>query len=195
VAIELDTFAEWLERIKSGDQEAAAELVRLIEPRLLRAIRVRLGHFRLTGVIDPRDISQTVLGAFFRRASVAPLEIHSLEHLKALLATMARNKTHDEARWYLAHRRDRRLVRALPHEQLSLLMSSEPTPSKVVASHELIEELWRRFTVEERHLLELRVAGREWNTISQENGGQPEQLRKKLNRAIHRVLRELQIEV
>lgn len=190
-----DAFLDWLQRIKGGDQQAAADLVRHFEPGLLRAIRVRLGHFRLSGVIDPRDVSQAVFGAFFHRAASAGLLIRSREHLGALLATMARNKTHDEARRHLAGRRDARLVRPVPHDQLSHIVSSDPTPSKVVASHELIEEMWRRFDDQERWLLEQRAKGRDWVAIAAECGGQADRLRKKLNRAMHRVLRELQIPV
>jgi RNA polymerase sigma-70 factor (ECF subfamily) len=193
--MEQDSFPDWLQRIKGGDQQAASDLVRLFEPALLRTIRARLSHFRLAAVIDPRDVSQAVFGAFFRRAAESNVTIRSREHLAALLATMARNKTHDEARWYLAGRRDRRLVRPLPHDQLSHLESSDPTPSKVAASHELVAETWRRFDDEERHLLELRATGRDWATIARELGGHPDNLRKKLNRAIHRVLRELRVTV
>jgi DNA-directed RNA polymerase specialized sigma24 family protein len=192
---EQDTFAEWMGRLVGGDQRAAAELVREFEPVLLRTIRARLGHFRLASVVDPRDVSQAVFGAFFQRASsAAGLAIRSRGHLEALLATMARNKTHDEARRYLANRRDSRLVRPLPHDQLSHLESSEPTPSKVVAGHELVEQMWQRFDDDERDLLEQRAMGRDWDTIARGRGGVSDKLRKKLNRAIHRVLRELRIE-
>jgi hypothetical protein len=188
-------FADWLRRLEGGDEQAAADLVRHFESALLRSIRARLRHFRLGGVVDPRDVSQAVFSAFFSRCRGRGLVIRSREHLEALLTTMARNKTHDEARWHLAGRRNSRLVRPLPHDQLSHLESSDPTPSKVVASNELVAEMWSRFVDDERILLEMRSKGRHWDSIAAELNGDPDKLRKRLNRAIHRVLRELRIEI
>lgn len=191
---DLDSFHLWLERVLSGDQQAATELVRRFEPRLLLTIRNRLAQFRISRMVDPRDISQTVFGCFFSRAAASQLAIRSAEHLEALLGTMARNRVHDEARKYMACRRDCRIVHAFSQDQLHHLQASEPTPSKVVAGHELMEEIRRRFTEEERRLLEHRAQGLDWAAIAKAQGGQPEALRKKLNRAIHRVLRQLRVE-
>jgi D-aminopeptidase len=108
---------------------------------------------------------------------------------------MARNRVHDEARRYMAERRDfRRTASNGPPDQLSHLEGAEPTPSKVAAGHELLEEIRRLFTEEERGLLVERSRGRDWAAISLTWGVRPEALRKKLNRAIQRVLRHLQRE-
>jgi DNA-directed RNA polymerase specialized sigma24 family protein len=189
-------FPQWLERVQAGEPAAAAEFVSLFEPRLLVAIRGRLAHFRLARVIDARDICQTVFSRFFGRAASGGFTIGSAEQLDAFLMRMARNRVHDEARRYLAHRRDfRRLTLALPSDPFEHLAAAEPTPSKVAAGHELLAEIRRRFTDEECRLLDERAAGRDWAAIADRHGGQPEALRKKLNRAVHRVLRELQVEV
>jgi DNA-directed RNA polymerase specialized sigma24 family protein len=189
----LGAFPQWLQRLLEGDRKAAAEFVDLFEPRLLRTVRARLARFHLGRVVDPRDISQSVFGAFFSRAASTGFTIGSTEQLQALLARMARNRVHDEARRHLAGRRDfRRNVRNVPPEQLSHLEGAEPTPSKVAAGHELLEEIRRLFTEEELALLDERSCGRDWAAISLAWGVRPEALRKKLNRAIQRVLRQLQ---
>jgi DNA-directed RNA polymerase specialized sigma24 family protein len=191
----LGVFPQWLQRLQEGDREAAAEFVNLIEPRLLQSVRARLAHFHLGRVIDPRDICQSVFGTFFSRAASTGFTIGSVEQLRALLVRMARNRVHDEARRHLAGRRDcRRIVRNVPPEQLSHLEGAEPTPSKIAAGHELLEEIRRLFTEEEHRLLEERSRGRDWADISLEWGVRPEALRKKLNRAIQRVLRQLHLD-
>jgi DNA-directed RNA polymerase specialized sigma24 family protein len=188
-------FPQWLQRVLDGDHTAAAEFVDLFEPGLLQTARARLARFHLRRVIDPRDISQSVFGTFFSRAASSGFTIDSTEQLRALLVRMARNRVHDEARRYLAERRDfRRNASNVPPDQLSDLEGAEPTPSKVIAGHELLEEIRRLFTEEERGLLDERSRGRDWAAISLTWGVRPEALRKKLNRAIQRVLRHLQRE-
>lgn len=189
----LVAFPQWLRRVLGGDRKAAAEFVDLFEPRLLQTVRAGLARFHLERVIDPRDISQSVFGNFFRRAASSGFTIGSTEQLQALLVRMALNRVHDEARRYLAERRDfRRNNRNASPEQLSHIEGSEPTPSKVAAGHELLEKIRRLFTEEERRLLDERSCGRDWAAISLAWGARPEALRKKLNRAIQRVLRQVQ---
>jgi DNA-directed RNA polymerase specialized sigma24 family protein len=188
----LGAFPKWLQRVLEGDRTAAAEFVDLVEPRLLQTVRARLARMNLRRIIDPRDISQSVFGNFFRRAASTGLTINSTDQLHALLVRMAHNRVHDEARRYLADRRDfRRNANNIPSEQLSDLKSAEPTPSKVAAGHELLEKIRLLFTEEERQLLDERSLGRDWATMSVIRGVRPEALRKKLNRAIQRVLRQL----
>lgn len=189
------SFQEWLQRVQAGERLAAAEFVSTFEPRLLEKVRARLAHFRLSHVIDPRDVCQSVFGAFFGRAATTGFAVSSEGELEALLGRMARNRVHDEARRHLAGRRDcRRTALCVPTERLHRLVGSEPTPSKVAAGHELLEEIQRRFTAEERQLLEERSRGKDWAEIARAHGAQPEALRKKLNRAIQRVLRQLRLD-
>lgn len=58
-------FADLISRVRSGDQLAAAEIVRQYEPEIRREVRVRLHDPRLRRVLDSMDISQSVLGSFF----------------------------------------------------------------------------------------------------------------------------------
>jgi hypothetical protein len=60
--IEQDAYAEFIRRIRSGDQDAAAELVRLYEPEIRLEVRtwLRLRDPRLRRVFDSMDICQSV---------------------------------------------------------------------------------------------------------------------------------------
>src|SRR5262249_24504243 len=91
-------FAELIDRVRKGDELAAAELVRLYEPEIKRSIRFRLTDPHLRRLLDPSDIVQSVLRSFFARAAGGQYELESEENLKRLLVTMARNKLVDHAR-------------------------------------------------------------------------------------------------
>jgi RNA polymerase sigma factor (sigma-70 family) len=182
------SFRELIRRVRARDQEASAELVRQYAPEIHKAVRHPLMYFRLHRVLDSHDISQVVLANFFNRAAAGGFELERPDQLIKLLVTMARNQVRDEARKHQAGRRDhRRLEQGATDEIMEVLTDTEPTPSTVVAGHELVEEMYRRLSPEERQLAELRARGKDWATIAAEYGGSAEALRKKLARAIDRV--------
>jgi hypothetical protein len=55
------TFADFLRRIRAGDEQAAAELVHRYEAAVRLAVRMRLGDARLRRVLDSMDVCQSVL--------------------------------------------------------------------------------------------------------------------------------------
>src|SRR5206468_1481154 len=61
----------------------------------------------------------------------------------------------------------------------------------VRAAAELLREVARRLTPEERRLVELRRAGADWEAIAGQLGSTAVALRKRLSRAVDRVTREL----
>jgi hypothetical protein len=63
-----------------------------------------------------------------------------------------------------------------------------------VGGQEIIDELLRRLSPEERGLADQRASGRSWNEIAAASGAGADALRKKLDRAIRRVTRELRID-
>src|SRR5206468_11898973 len=63
------SFAEFLCRIRMGDERAAAELVSRYEPALRLEIRMRMTDPRLRRLLEPADLCQSVLKSFFVRRS------------------------------------------------------------------------------------------------------------------------------
>jgi RNA polymerase sigma-70 factor (ECF subfamily) len=187
------TTSELLRRIRAGDGAAAAELVRLYEPELRRAVRVKLTDPRLRRVLDSLDVCQSVLGNFFVRAAAGQFELDSPRQLLGLLVTMARNKVLDHARRQQAGRRDQRRVAGDP-EALEAVADPAPSPSQVLVGRELLERVRAGLSAEERDLADQRAAGRDWAVIAAEHGGSPEALRKKLARALDRVARQIGLE-
>lgn len=186
------SFNELVQRIRAGDPDAAAELVRRYEPAIRRVVRVRLGG-RMAALFDSMDVCQSVLGSFFLRAAAGQFKLETPEDLLKLLATMARHKLAYQVRRQKTQKRDvgREAPEGIPTDQLA---GSDPTPSLHAANRELLVELERRLTPEERQLVELRNHGHEWESIAERLNGSAEALRKKHARALDRVAKELGLE-
>jgi RNA polymerase sigma-70 factor (ECF subfamily) len=185
-------FAELVRRVRGGDADAAAELVRRYEPAIRRVVRVRLGG-RMAALFDSMDVCQSVLGSFFLRVAAGQYTLETQEDLLKLLATMARHKLAFQVRRQKAQKRDvgRDVTGGLSTDQLA---ATEPTPSRQAEVRDLLGEMNRRLTDEERQLVDLRNQGYEWEEIASRLAGSAEALRKKHARALDRVSKELGLE-
>jgi RNA polymerase sigma-70 factor (ECF subfamily) len=184
------SFADLMSRVRSGDDQAASDFVRIYEPEIRREVRLRLSNPRLRRVFDSLDISQSVFASFFLRARAGDYDLEEPGKLLQLLVQMTRNKLAFQARKHQAKRRDHRRLEVADLTQLRILAGAD-SPSQIASTRELIEEFRSRLTDEERHLAELRTRGRDWAGIAAELGGTPEGRRKQLARAIGRVAQEL----
>jgi RNA polymerase sigma-70 factor (ECF subfamily) len=183
-------FRDLVRRLRAGDEQAHAELVRRYEPVIRRIIRVRMRDPRLNPLFDSADVCQSVLKSFFVRTALGQFDLDQPDQLRRLLAQMARHKLADQVDRQAAGRRDyRRVIRdsAAPRQ------APDPadSPSEQVAAAELLQEARRRLSAHERCLLELRQQGLEWAAIAARLGGTPEALRVQLRRAQERVARQL----
>ncbi|MBV8077730.1 MAG: helix-turn-helix domain-containing protein, partial [Planctomycetaceae bacterium] len=104
------SFQALIDRVRTGDVQAAEELVRRYEPTIRRVARVRLVDPRLRRQLDTMDICQSVLGSFFVRAALGEYDLGSPDQLLRLLAAMTRNKLANQKRHQRAARRDYRRV-------------------------------------------------------------------------------------
>jgi RNA polymerase sigma-70 factor (ECF subfamily) len=187
------TFADFLGRVRAGDEQAAAELVRRYESAVRLEVRMRLADSRLRRVLDSMDLCQSVLASFFLRAAAGQYDLERPEQLVRLLVTIARNKVAYQARRQQAQRRDqRRDVEAeRPGQELA---GAEPSPSRVASGRELLAELRRRLTPEELRVADLRAEGRQWAEIAAVLGGTAQARRKQLARALDRVAAQVGLE-
>jgi DNA-directed RNA polymerase specialized sigma24 family protein len=102
---------------------------------------------------------------------------------------MARNKLVDQVNRERAAQRDHRLqVADGPNREL---VDPHATPCHLAVNRDLLEQVQRRLTEEERQLAEHRMAGREWAEIAELVGGKPDALRIKLSRGLDRVGQEM----
>ena len=189
-----DTFAfqQLLTEVRAKNQTACTELVQQFQDEILRAVRPALIGMGLQRVLDPTDICQAVLTSFFERVVSGPYKFETPQQLRHLLLTMARNKVMDEARKYSAFRRDqRRHVPESEEDCLRGLPADISTPSSIAVKRELIDAIHRHLSDEERYLVEQRTLGRDWASLGAERNLSPEAMRKKVDRAILRVTKQL----
>src|SRR5271165_5358652 len=105
-----NTFADFLLRIRAGDEQAAVELVRRYESAVRVEVRMRLADSRLRRVLDSMDVCQSVLASFFVRVAAGQYDLERPEQLVRLLVSMTRNKLASAARDQHRQRRDQRRV-------------------------------------------------------------------------------------
>jgi RNA polymerase sigma factor (sigma-70 family) len=181
---------ELIRRVRAGDQDAAVVLVKRYEPAIRRAVRFRLADARLGTLLDSMDICQSVLGSFFIRAATGQYTLETPEQLLRLLTTMARNKLISQARRQHAERRDARRTTSGDQDE-GRFVSARQSPSHEVALRDLLQEVQRRLSPEERQILELKNEGQGWVSIASKLGGSAEALRRRLSRALDRVAEQL----
>jgi RNA polymerase sigma-70 factor (ECF subfamily) len=193
-----ESFHALIARVRAGDEQAAAELVRNYEPAIRRAARVRLVDTRLNRLLDSMDICQSVMASFFVRAALGQYELETPDQLLKLLARMTRNKLAGQVKGHGAARRDFRRVAAAHGDRATQsdpcadrIAGHEPTPSRDLAARELLEEALRRLSPEEKRILDCREQGDQWARIATELQSSPEAIRKRLARAVDRVALEL----
>src|SRR5262249_11371003 len=114
-----NTFDEVIRRIRAGDEEAAADLVRVYEPLIRREVRMHLEDRRLGQLFDSMDICQSVLASFFVRTAAGQYDLTKSDQLLKLLVTMVRNKLASAARSAHRQRRDQRRIVPLGPDQLA----------------------------------------------------------------------------
>lgn len=186
-------FDELIRQVGVGDDQAAARLVRDFEPVVRRVLRARLReNTRARREFDSMDICQSVMANFFVRAAAGQFDLKEPDDLIKLLLTMTRNKMAEKMRRQHRQRRDsRRTVGAV--EELALA-GQDPSPSSVVAGKELLEEVRKRLSEDERQVVELRSQGLSWEEVAVSLGGTAGARRNQLARALDRVALELNLD-
>ena len=187
-----NSFRELIGRVRRGDEQAAAEVVRRYEPAIRRAVRLRLTDARLRRTCDSMDVCQSVMMSFFVRAATGQYDLDTPDQLLRLLTTMARNKLLNQARQQHAARRDNRLVSNDVAERD--IVDRAPSPSRDAEARELLAEVRRRLPPDVLQLVEMRNQGHDWTTIADAVGGNAVALRQKFHRALARLSEEFGLE-
>lgn len=185
-----DPFADFVRRIRTGDEGAAAELVRRYESLVRREVRMKLRDRDLRRRFDSMDVCQSVLASFFVRTTAGQYDLERPDQLVKLLVSMARNKLVSAARRERQQRRDHRRIKG-GGEELHALEAVDPTPSRQLANRDLLEHVRQELTDDERQIAELRGDGLTWDEVAQRMGGAAQARRMQWVRAVVRVSRKL----
>jgi RNA polymerase sigma-70 factor (ECF subfamily) len=184
-------FADFVRRVRAGDDAAAETLVRRYERVIRREIRARIADARLNRAFDSMDVCQSVLASFFVRAAAGQFDLDSPDQLVKLLVAMARNKLASRAQRERCLRRDVRRVAAAAPEALEQLADEQPSPSELLSRRDLLDRLRQGLSDEERQIADLRGQGFDWEQVAKRLGGSGPARRMQLARGIERVGREL----
>ncbi len=164
--------------------------MRRYESTIRIEVRAHLTDPGLYRLFDSMDICQSVLAGFFVRAAAGEYELEGPRQLLKLLVGITRRKVAFQARKHRSQRRDHRRVARSDLADLPV-SDDQPTPYRRAEGQNLLEEVRRRLTDEERAVADRRGEGRGWAEIAAELGGTAEGRRKQLGRALDRVSQEL----
>jgi RNA polymerase sigma factor (sigma-70 family) len=183
------SFRDLIRRVRAGDEQACTELVSQFEPEIRRYIRVRITSPAVRRLKESADIFQSVAANFFVRLAAGAYDLERPEDVARLLMRMAKNKLIDEAR-----KKGNRATQDAGSEVWDDVAAGVATPSRVIASRELLEKAQRLMTEEERRLALMRAEGMKWDEIAAAVGKSPDAVRKQVERACDRVCAALQID-
>ncbi|MCL4207256.1 MAG: hypothetical protein KJ000_32645 [Pirellulaceae bacterium] len=188
-------FEELIQRVRSGDEQAACELLDRYGDAIRREIRFRLYDSRLYRVVGESDVFQSTIARFFVGLQLGRFDIQCPEDLLGLLKTIAERRVCSIARFWQAGRRDLRREQDLDPEMLRELAAIEETPSGAFRQDELIDQALARLPEVPRRILDWRLQGVSWQQITERLPGNhsPEAIRKQYNRAISQVASALSL--
>lgn len=165
-----DSFGDLLQRVRSGDQDAAWELVGRYGPHVRAVVRRKI-HPNLRSFVDSEDFAQSVWLSFVR---IGP-RLQFLEEpaqLVALLSTMATNKVVDEYRKrFRTQKHD--VTRTIAAGDLtggldSSASGNSPTPSAFAMAREHWDRILAASPPQTQQMLELRLKGATHDEIAAE---------------------------
>ena len=187
-----EDFANYLVRLRRGDEEATRSFVSKYEPFIRRTLRYRISKASLQSAADSVDVCQSVLGGFLLRLAVGEYALASEEDLRRLLVAIANKKFLVLNRRETAAKRDHRQTQSL--ENTKEIAVIEGDTNNRLDHAELLHEVMQRLTQDEQKLFAWRREGLAWNTIADQLSEDAMLLRKRLSRALHRVAVELKLE-
>ncbi|MGE3803200.1 MAG: sigma-70 family RNA polymerase sigma factor [Gemmataceae bacterium] len=162
--------ADLLERWRSGDEQAAAELFDRYAERLVRLARSRLPA-NLNRRLDPEDVVQSVYRSFFAEARAGNYELQRGSDLWRLLVTITLHKLYNQVK------RNTNGKRAVGREQPGLaeddytcFISREPTPAEAAELTDALKQIMGGLETPQRRILELRLQGYSVDEIADEVG-------------------------
>jgi RNA polymerase sigma-70 factor (ECF subfamily) len=157
------SFPDLLDRLRAGDQSAAAAVVGRYTRRLVGMIRAKLDR-RILGKEGPEDVLQSVFKSFFHRFGEGKFRLDSRQDLWALLVSLTLHKCGHRVDYFGAARRDvyREAVASPPLESSGLeweAVAREPTPVEAAMLTETVQRLLDGLEAHQQHIVQLSLQG------------------------------------
>jgi RNA polymerase sigma-70 factor (ECF subfamily) len=180
------SFANVMDRLRAGDDDAAAEVFHRFANRLIALARSRLDHL-LRAKVDPEDVMQSVYRSFFRRQAADGYAFTGWDGLWAILTVITLRKCGHRAEYFHAVRRDVRRESPADGDAELPAIAVDPTPSHAARLAETLEQVMRGLEERERTILALSLQGYDSAEISEHVG--------RTERTVQRVLKRVREEL
>lgn len=189
-------FIQLVERLRRGDASAVDVFLKEYGPAIHREVRFILLDARLRAIVSESDVCQSVLMHFFVGLWSGGYEFDQSSDLLGLLKKMVRCRVADLARRWTNLGRDVRRTVSADSGMEQVAAPNDETPSDIVIRSELLADIQRRLSEQNRMILSLRQERRTWAEIADQlkTDCGPETLRKQFERALAQLRRELGVE-
>src|SRR5262245_16251039 len=170
-----DPLDALLDRLSSGDEQAAAEVFRAFEPYLRVVVRRQLpAHLRAK--FDSVDIVQSAWADVLDGFREAGWRFADVAHLRAFLVKVTRNRFIDRYRHYRTAV-EREAPESSDHlEQVAA--AGVERPSEVMKANDLWEQMLGLCPPQHRPILELKRQGASLDEIATQTGLHPSSVRR-----------------
>ena len=161
----VDSLDTLLDKLGSGDDNAAEQAFVAYEPYLRKVVR-RLLPAELRSKFDSLDVVNSVYGDVLVAFRSGGMRFNSVAQLRAFLVKVTRNRFIDRLRQYRTAARLEQPMETLETKQLG--RSRLPRPSESAAAQELWEQLLALCPPQHHQLLHLRRRGASAREIAQQ---------------------------
>lgn len=163
-----DSFADFVKRLRAGDDDASRQLFERFARQLIAMARRRFDG-PLKHKVDPEDIVQSAYKSFFSRHADGKVVVGNWNSLWGLLTIITVRKCSERVAYHRAKQRDaaREVVPTGSSPAIEGL-SREPTPDEAAELAETVTRLMDSLDATERPVLELSLQGYSTREISEQ---------------------------
>lgn len=180
------TFRILLDRLRAGEEDAAARIVDEHTAGLVAVARRQMGG-QLARRVDPEDILQSVYRSLFVRVQRGEYELGSGKELWKLLVTMTLNKVRRKSKFHGAGKRDMAKDQTAQSENdplEHLARNEEPGPEEAAILVDEVQAFLNTLKPQDRPIVELRLQGCTSIEIAEQTG--------RAERSVRRILQQIQ---
>jgi RNA polymerase sigma-70 factor (ECF subfamily) len=183
-------FDRFMDRLRRGDEDAAAEVFSRYAQRLIALARCQLDSWIRTRV-EPEDVVQSVFRSFFSRVKAEQFQLGDWDNLWTVLTLITVRKCANRSEFWRAAKRDlQRETNSLRQEDLlDDILAREPTPVEAAMLSETLEQLLNNVSARDQLILAAHLQGHDIPTISEQAGVTERTVRRTLERIRQTLLR------